>query len=134
MSTTASTSIRIDRLEHLAEFLENGILGHKKFDIDKYNSRSDGRCGSAGCALGECPTLWPDDWMFRGEGISLRAFPHKHAENSAIAWFGVSIEEVHHLFYSHYQHPKLYGGEKLGGGATRYQVAANIRAFVQIVK
>lgn len=56
-----------ERLLKLAEHLEVGELGHEVFDFTVY-----GGCGFAGCALGECPTVFPDDWAFRGLTPMLR--------------------------------------------------------------
>ncbi len=56
-----------ERLLKLAEHLEHGELGHDYFDIQSFNEGSSAKkpCGSAGCAIGECPIVFPHDWVFR---------------------------------------------------------------------
>src|SRR5687767_12693977 len=100
-----------DRLEKLATHLEKGKLGHKKFNLEAYSLAPAGSptCGSAGCALGECPTLFPRQWAFSNvyefysggqyREPSLRAgveCPFLSAEQ----FFGLRQDEVSHLFFS----------------------------------
>lgn len=51
------------RLRKLADHLMHGKLGHKRFDFNEYNLPSEGfdekGCGTAGCAIGECPIVFP---------------------------------------------------------------------------
>ena len=122
-----------ERLLKLADHLEHGKLGHKVFSFLHFNARKDGdghrvnRCGYMGCAIGECPIVWPDDWEFKPEPL-LQGYtwPGK----SGIAWFDITADEFNHLFIPYAQHPILYGGTELGADATKEQVTANIRAFV----
>lgn len=67
-----------ERLQKLAEHLESGKLAHKKFDIKYYNVGDEtgpfplkGQCGTVGCALGECPAVWPELWRWTTNGVIL---------------------------------------------------------------
>lgn len=64
------------RLLALAEHLESGELGHKHFTLDVWNSLYGNRqicldhsCGTYGCAVGELPILFPEDWKFSYNGV-----------------------------------------------------------------
>lgn len=125
------------RLLKLARHLEKGKLGHEKFDFSTINgSRSDGGCGTAGCAMGEFPVVWPKDWQWNKCGsVSLNGVDG--GTRGAVKFFGIRQDEAEHLFipyYQHpnnYQHPNIYGWIMLDNSATKEQVAANIRAFVR---
>lgn len=114
----------IDRLLQLADHLEHGKLGHKIFDFEHYNvtdgiQLTDGNCGTRGCAIGECPILWPNDWYFSVSGNPVI--------NSQIGTFqsGMIWFDIDHLMYSSLFEP----GDVLGNSATKEEVAANIRGF-----
>lgn len=85
-------------------------------------------CGTASCALGECPTIWKS-WVFNGNvpglaGVSI----HRSTRD----WFEISSKAGDHLFYQGCQQPDLFGGSDLGWAATAKEVADNIRAFVAL--
>jgi hypothetical protein len=142
--------IRFDRLLKLAKHLASGKLGHKLFDFGQYND-GDWSCGSAGCAIGECPIAFPDDWEFREWGVvALNGAPLDLVEDtsfySAKKFFGLTDSQAQHLFVPTVpwemiddkprlrQNVKKFGGKVLFEEATRKEVAANIRAFVRIMK
>jgi hypothetical protein len=57
-----------ERLLKLADHLEFGVLGHSIFDfsylnLGKVNPKN--LCATNGCAIGECPIAFPEDWEFR---------------------------------------------------------------------
>lgn len=60
--------IRTDRLRQLADHLLNGKLGHQIFNFAFYNDRFINKCGTSGCAIGECPIVFPDDWIWTEDG------------------------------------------------------------------
>lgn len=63
-------SIHKNRLLKLAAHLEKGKLGHKVFAFAYINANARGLelkrngCGTMGCAIGECPIAFPNDWRF----------------------------------------------------------------------
>ena len=123
-----------ERLLQLADHLENGKLGHKIFDFIKFNDTTESMCGTAGCAIGECPILWPDDWEWSNHGLPMLPPYYYSAAASAIEWFDIDHPAYKHLFTPYQQNPLMFGGEMLSGDATRYEVAAGIRAFLVKMK
>jgi len=122
--------MHLERLHILYEHLKHGKLGHKKFDFSDYNVgfTSPNTCGTVGCAIGECPVIW-DEWSFRAGGMPL--LDHLFTTTaSGESWFGVTYDEYCHLFIPDNQVAYCFGGEDLGESATRYQVADNIKAFI----
>ncbi len=133
----------IKRLEKLATHLEKGKLGHKKFYFGAWNTTADltqlydNGCGTAGCAVGECPFVFPRHWAFkRGHPVlrGVERIPYGHVELNAtpvvhsMDFFGLSKNEAWSLFLP-YNQPA--DGKQLRRDATRKQVAANIRAFIK---
>jgi hypothetical protein len=127
-----------ERLLKLAEHLESGKLGHVEFDFSAWNKTANGGdevdgCGFSGCAIGECPVVFPDDWCFN-EGVpclvGIDAGPFDGPRLSGQNFFDLDRSEFNHLFLPGCQLPNNYGGEYLRPTATRQQVASNIRAFV----
>lgn len=124
------------RLLKLADHLEKGKLGHKRFDFSQYNNVLKPECGTAGCAIGECPIVFPSNWKFDERGAPVlkrfrRANPVFQTINSGEIFFDLDDNEFAHLFTPEQQLPDTYGGKILTSKATRKQVAANIRAFVE---
>lgn len=134
-----------DRLKKLADHLINGKLGHKKFDFSGYNTPKNWdenvepySCGYAGCAIGECPTVFKRDWKFNvnaepvlRKGIPVRDTVFFSPESaSAREFFGINDDQFDHLFVPDHQNPKLYGGRRLTGKAKAKSVANNILAFI----
>ena len=128
-----------ERLLKLAEHLEKGQLGHEIFSFTTFNSddwqdradinRGITGCGTSGCAIGECPFVWPEEWSFdllEGMPVLRKC---SGPMDSACKWFGLTDNEACHLFLPGCYRMQ-YGGNPLGGRATKDQVAANIRAFV----
>lgn len=118
------------RLTQLADHLENAeTLGVGDFDFSVVYSKDSGYpCGSAGCAMGECSALWP---LHFGP-MDYATFNDPNFQTKVSEWFGLTGGESDHLFYPGDQYPKMFGGERLGEDATRYQVASNIRCFLEI--
>ncbi len=132
-----------ERLLKLADHLEHGKLGHKVFDFGVINEfrekevvKGGGFTGSAcrtvGCALGECPIVWPDEWEFNGPFVNLKGSDACSFQSARLFFeLGEDFEFAeYHLFFSDSQEQR-YGGEFLHRNATKEQVAANIRAFVE---
>lgn len=123
----------IKRLEELAQHLETGTLGHKVFDFATINGGFKNECGTNGCALGELPALYPNEWEWDCFGfVSLIQGGTDSPGEDAMIWFNVGREECNHLFYPDLQDVDTYGGSYLHADATRQDVASNIREFIKI--
>ena len=139
------------RLLKLAEHLETGKLGHKKFDFSLYNSEKSGfeavepySCGYAGCALGECPIVFPKLWQFAVDGTPVLRTSDKDNKDldgsrESESFFGITYQEAGFLFIPAWKNYTDWSKEKeqppwnkkvLPTTATKKQVAAAIRRFV----
>ena len=125
------------RLKKLADHLINGKLGHKKFDFNDWNRGNREqpaepyKCGFAGCAIGECPIVFPLDWKFDEYADPVLRRSWLGITDSAESFFGIDYEAVRHLFMPNCQTPEVYGGKRLGGNATAKRVGENILAFLE---
>jgi len=140
--------IRTGRLRKLAKHLRSKHCVHNKFDfgtVARGQMDKDGNyCGSAGCAMGEFPAVWPNEWRW----MSLYAFItrvnifHKsqrddnskpYIDSHIIAdFFSITVREVEHLFFPMAQNMIQFGGKKLGDKTTAIDVADNIDAFIKV--
>jgi len=128
------------RLLKLAIHLETGVLGHKEFAFNILNAGPFDRvgCGTKGCAIGECPVLFPEDWKFSPVGDRSPILRSEESNDvfsigCAAIFFGLSYQDTECLFvpgglrfnasFSH--RPSL-----LKFDATKELVAASIRKFV----
>lgn len=138
------------RLTALAEHLESGKLGHKKFDFalingDPLTSSSwweppnldQNGCGTNGCALGELPFVFPRHFKFSDQGDLLRKTRDSGLQSAvydlAADFFGFTEEDTdcfHALFIPDCFIP-WSPGKTLTEKATRKQVARNIRRFLK---
>lgn len=126
--------IHIRRLEKLATHLESGKLGHKKFDFSQYNDSLTDKCGTAGCAIGELPILFPRSWKFDDLGYpKLRDSGSFIITNDVMDYFEITEEEAHRLFYPIDEEDVELSpnGSVLPLSATRKQVAKGIRKFLK---
>ena len=135
--------MRVDRLLKLADHLENGVLGHKEFSFRFINKGpfKDNGCGIMGCAIGECPIVFPDEWKFQEIGYNtFRPICGGllNPSTSAQLFFDLNYLDVRVLFYPHFievyeQYLKNNNTKlvRLEVDATKEQVAANIRKFVE---
>lgn len=130
--------IEYARLLKLAKHLESGKLGHEEFNFAQFNNAKEPKCGTAGCAIGECPIAFPNDWEFRaGQSVALigsKIRLYTSESHGAKKFFGLTHHQADHLFYPEMQDTKLYGGKYLEDDATRHEVASNIRIFVKTMK
>ena len=136
MSVSMFDKMHSARLTRLANHLEsNEELGVQNFDFGLFFTQTSVRhCGTAGCALGECLYLWPGEWSLRNGTLGhwVLCDGKNDPTESARSFFGLTEFECDHLFFPDEQRPEKFGGVKLTMDATRYQVAANIRAFLAI--
>lgn len=119
------------RLLEMAQHLESGVLRHKIFDFSQVNDTYDSQCGTLGCAMGELPVVYPKIWKYKSGMVYLIQDSSGFMGKDIRVWFDLSQEEKLHIFYPKQQRPEKYGGEHLNENATRYQIAENIRAFIQ---
>jgi hypothetical protein len=135
-------------LLQLADYLEAGNLLHEQFDfsmIDYGPFQEKTGCGTAGCAIGELPGCFSQDWVFylngpraspilKGTEESFTIKGHLYVTQTEIfnqvsEYFGISTRMAEHLFlpYGQYEHFKQLEDE-----ATAKQVARNIRKTVKL--
>ena len=131
-----------ERLTLLAQHLKNGPLGHKVFNFNTWNSGPSlkgpvRRCGTSGCAIGECPVLFRTDWEFDPKHLlpQLRnaTFRGDDPLENAAVYFGLTPDEAKVLF-----NPPMVGSDTVQVGPffqlpskTRRQgVAKQIRRFI----
>lgn len=136
-----SYMVHLERLKRLADHLEFGELAHKEFDIHHYNVSYDkdgfsiklpiNQCGTAGCAVGECPQLWPEHFRWAGNQVGLigsvdPANGHEYMGlDAAACFFGIPRHKSEDFFLSvGYKHSSSYPF------VTREQVAAKIREYL----
>lgn len=141
------TKIRTDLLRQLADHLLNGKLGHEEFYFGSFNTIAiniENTCGTKGCAAGECPIIWPDQWRF-AKNRTVRLINNPIPSNTDVwldlgHFFGLTPEMVLHLFVPSegdedggftevYQIEDTFGGEILEYNATKEEVAKNIIIF-----
>lgn len=112
-----------ERLLKLANHLLHGKLGHEVFDFNVFHKSSTYGCGTRGCALGECPTCFPEDWEFGGTAtpvlIGTSLINSMATRQSAKTYFELNNDEYKMLFMPSY----------LPDTATKEQVANNIIEF-----
>ena len=132
----------LERLRKLAYHLLNGKLGHEVFDFATFNEGSKGSntCGTAGCAIGECPVIWPEEWHFEDEGYYpiLKSRTEVWPSHSAQEFFSISDEECDYLFFPEEQfrlfdnYPYVGLLDELPFSATKQEVAENILFFCKL--
>jgi hypothetical protein len=133
--------IQIDKLRKVENHLRNGILAHKVFDfstIDKGEIGENG-CGTNGCAIGELPVIFPDDFVYDTDGDVIVTNPKEGVYQSSVweeidNFFGITSNMSNHLFVPEAQDRYKYGGNELDKEATKEEVADNIAAFIEVVE
>ena len=130
---------RLDLLAIVSEHILNGVLGHKHFDFAHVNASVGDKCkttcGTHGCAMGELPIIFPDQWEFGGpEGVRLIENAGGGFRYDVCSFFEITGPEMDHLFYPDQQDPSRFGGSRLSDWATRDQVADNIDEFIELKK
>lgn len=112
-----------ERLMKIVEHLRHGKLGHKVFDFSHINvdvtdngsiTPANGHCGTNGCAMGELPIIWPDQFKF--DIVASLTYGTKR-------WLELTNDEMDYLFY-----PCSANG--LYVDSTKEQVADNIEQYV----
>ncbi len=122
------TPIQRKRLEKLERHLRSGKLFHERFVLMTWNAGpgAGNGCGTEGCAIGECPGLFPEDWYWQ-EGMR-DATPMLRKATGAFGVYGV-FGAVFDFFGAP---PELFrSGSRLPHRATRFQVADAIRDYLK---
>ena len=139
--------MRSDRLLVLAAHLKSDRRGHKRFamwtvtqgprDPERYG------CGTAGCAFGELPVVWPEIWEFarykpksKEYYVKLKSQDSSHRSvqatiHGAMEFFELEEVEVDALFFSGHSHNRPALIPVLQSGCTAKQVADRFIAFVK---
>ncbi len=122
---------RTDLLRQLAAHLRSDHRAHPIFDFNFFNSGyselTPNVCGTRGCAVGECPAIWPEVWKWRRYDVvaTITAENGKpyNVENyeAAAYFFQITMNDSHFLFGG-YECP-------LNSDATAEDVADHIEKF-----
>ena len=140
------------RLLRLARHLLYGELAHSRFDFNTWNGewygsakslRTKNVCGFSGCAIGECPRVFPGTFKWNGndivsrdgkfnayESIVQRNYLPTAAEKG-LSFFGLTQDEAQFLFIPHARASNfsIIDGT-LPAEASRYDVGNHILKFV----
>lgn len=117
-----------ERLLKLANHLLYSQLGHEIFDFNHYNKGEGAqsvknKCGTAGCAIGECPIVWPEHWEFDGNGFPVLK-DYGSPTMSGLTFFEISRTTYEELFMPTGPYSTIRNGPK--SNATKEEVANNI--------
>jgi len=132
-------TIRLDRLQKVYDHMKSGVLGHKIFDYGSYNldlvktpygddlvAPKKGTCGTLGCAMGEFPIIFPNDFKFG---------PYKIISKNRVSsnkFLGIPYHVEHYLFVPNTEFDGLKPSP--GWKATRKQVTRHIGNFLKVVR
>jgi len=127
-----------ERLLKLVEHLESGKLGQDEFDFTTYHGlkidpETETICGTRGCAIGELPHVFPQDWVYPNAYTGPYWFnapeevlmETRNTSTHGQIFFDLTREEYQHLFLPFHQ-----VGDQLEGDATALEVAQGIRKFL----
>lgn len=130
------------RLQKLIDHLDHGKLGHPVFNFGQWNDGEKvNHCRTNGCAIGECPVLFPLQWTFRTyhlqwggrdrpvlkKRIRLRNCYRDDLDpsvKSAALFFGVDYETAYRMFTP--------DGSGLSCTAKRKTVAKHLKKFLSL--
>ena len=134
-----------ERLLKIADHLEKGELA-QTFDFSSisFGINEDNTCGTHGCALGEFPIIFPEDWEYEliGEASGFAVYPKNETNKIGDVfekYLGLEYHEYAALFepFADESIEKVNSDlqrserlEYLDTDATKEQVARNIRIFV----
>lgn len=136
--------IHLERLEQLAKHIVSNKRGHAIFDFSCFNEKQiehgtdivDGNiCQTNGCAIGEMPILWPNEFMFLDGYIVPIEFntdmspDYEDTKILTSDFLGVTEEEWEYLFVPADFKMKAKG---LESNATPEEVSEHILKFVEM--
>jgi len=140
--------IKVSRLRKLSKHLRGENRAHKRFDFNEVCKgkldKEGNYCGSAGCAIGEFPAVWPREWKWGNVynfyglvGVTVFCKGQRNKTETSFTkvsgFFSITQSQVEHLFTPFKQNSNKFGGERLYKNATAEQVADNIDAFIKKV-
>ena len=97
---------------------------------DEAYAKKEINCGTLGCAIGEFPIIFSEDWSFNQIGMLTHIGGRGDIWVTTGNYLNLSPTEVEHLFIPNEQ--CLYKAEMLGDDATKEQVADNILHFIEM--
>ena len=121
------------RLLKLAAHLETGKLGHEVFDFSTYNGRySIGpHCRTRGCAIGECPIVWPFYWRFSRRGQPCNRLGQETlTEIYTEHFFSLRNYDEEYGLFAPGDDSTPWNTRRLTRSATKEQVAAGVRRYI----
>lgn len=129
--------LQTKRLLKLADHLEAGRPGgHKKFNFQVWheNHGSKNFCGTAGCAVGEIPVIWPRaagftwDEYWGGEVVGKGALEGLSGIDFAAEFFGIDDVDSECLFAPDVK--RWWSPTILADKATAKQVSKSVRTYI----
>ncbi len=134
-------AINYKRLLKLADFLDKLPRSHFDFNtiLEKVEPSRKNKCGTVGCAIGWCPTVFPRVCeVVSNPGEQMEVAPigrepdfwSNYGTHAAAGShiFGITEGEAYGLFTPSEDSPA--NGKRLRGDATPKQVARRIRTYV----
>ena len=132
-----------ERLRKVEAHLRSGKLGHRVFDFARFNAGfseiyDEKGCGSHGCALGELPFIFPEEWAFSKTGLrdpywfNNMAVFRKSSLDQAALFFDLTFAEICQLFVPFEPSTEeRFGIYPLPYKASPKEVADNIDLFIK---
>lgn len=127
------TTVRFDRLEKLATFVEMGGPPGHEFDMSYWGNqalRERAVCGTAGCMLGLATLLWPSEIKLHAAGVFTlgQGGPWITGCFAGAKLFGIDYEESAELFdYVPYRHHENRADHKFHARRLREFIAQKRR-------
>jgi len=132
MTTTKSkpkkTTVRVDRLRKLADFLDKLPPAHFNFGVTRadVSVSAENTCGTVGCAIGWCPKVFPKLCRVDNDGDVVIG-PSGCYWGVGAELFNMTAYHARDLFTPDARSPAT--GRALGRNATPKQVARRIRTY-----
>lgn len=135
-----------ERLLKIVDHLKNGKLGHEEFDFRIINcgASETNHCGTSGCAFGEFPIIFPEDWHFINviKG-STNYIPFLKSSFNPISIVDAWEDLETYLDITKYESSLLFISDNIGiigkitlpslsDYATKEEVADNILEFIRL--
>ena len=132
--------IQFDKLNQLAKHLIAGELGYEEFDFNHYNESTLSKgfdkqgCGTSGCAIGEMPFVFSEDWHFAGTSPALKKGSANIIAIDAKRYLGLNSDQYESLFIPNGEPLKGDTRRMIGPAATAKRVGNHILKFIKTMK